>query len=34
MEANPDDPLIYYEEGVHVTVQQAHDLDDVERIGI
>src|SRR5271165_3292133 len=24
MEARPEDPLIYYEEDVHVTVEQAH----------
>ncbi len=33
MEANPEDPLIYYEEDVHVTVQQAHDFTDaLERV--
>ncbi len=33
MEANPEDPLIYYEEDVHVTVQQAHEFTDaIERV--
>ena len=33
MEANPEDPLIYYEEDVHVTVQQAHAFTDaLERV--
>jgi hypothetical protein len=33
MEANPEDPLIYYEEDVHVTVKQAHAFTDaIERV--